>query len=129
MENLMLKKAPAKRHRRSRPTEGNSAQSLTAALLRLLMLEFRDTAQATSVTTCATGRNIRVEIVDHRGCHPATGHMSDAKGFGKITIEHSRVKFDDAPWTAIPKGVRVKISVAKAKLLLDVGSRRQRTTR
>lgn len=129
MENLILKKAPMKPNRRTRATERNSVQSLTAALLRLLMLEFGNTAQATSVTTSAAGRNIRVEIVGPHEFNGETDHGPTPKGFGKITIERSRLKFDDAPWTAIPKGVRVRISVAKAKLLLVVGARSKRTTR
>ena len=47
---------------------------------------------------------------------PERGTISSP--FGHITIERTRVKFDDAAWTAIPEGVPVKVNISKGTLWL-----------
>ncbi len=86
-----------------------------------LMLAITGCTKSTHVTTNAGGHQIRAVIAgDHSiTSQPDQGTISSP--FGKITIERSRVKFDDAPWTTIPEAVPVQVRMSKGKLWLAAG--------
>ena len=98
------------------------ARFTALAMLIVLMLAVTGCNKATHVTTSAAGHQIRAAIEGNHSIesHPNQGVI--ASPFGKITIERARVQFDDAPWTKIPEGVAVKVSISKHKLFLTAGS-------
>lgn len=92
------------------------------AVLIVLMLAVTGCNKSTQITTSAAGHQIRAAIEGNHSIesHPSQGVITSP--FGKITIERARVQFDDAPWTKIPEGVPVKVSISKHKLSLTAGS-------
>jgi hypothetical protein len=100
---------------------GNAAGSIMAAMLGLGLLLITGCTKYTRITTTAAGHLIHAEIAgDHAiDSHPDRGTICSPSG--KITIERARAKFDDSPWTAIPEGVPVNVSISKGKLSLAAG--------
>ena len=90
------------------------------ALLSLVML-ITGCAKSTYLTTKAGGHEIRAEIVGNHSIdtQPERGTISSPHGI--VTIERTRVKVDDADWTAIPEGVPVEVSITKGSVRLAAG--------
>jgi hypothetical protein len=93
----------------------------TSIALIGLLLAITGCMKSTSVTTNAGGHQIRAEIVGNHSIDSQPDQGTISSPFGKITIERTRAKFDDAPWTAIPENVPVRVSIAKGKLWLAAG--------
>lgn len=92
------------------------------AMLGLLMLASTGCTKSTHITTKAGGHQIRAEIVGNHSIDSQPDRGTISSQFGKITIERTRVKFDDAPWTTIPEAAPVKVSISRGKLSLAAGS-------
>ena len=95
---------------------------LLGLLSCLLLLGLTSCTKSTHVSTNAAGHQITAEIVGSHSIdsHPDRGTISSP--FGKITIEPTRVKFDEESWNAIAEGVPIEVRISRGKLWLAAGS-------
>ena len=93
-----------------------------AVTLGGLLLVITGCTKSTHLTTKAGGHEIRAKIVGNHSIDSQPDQGTISSPYGKITIERARVKFDDSPWTAIPEGVPVEVSISKGKMWLSAGS-------
>jgi len=97
------------------------SKNTTMITLAGLMLCITGCEKSTHITTNAGGHQIRAVIA---GNHSVDGHADRgliSSQYANITIEPTRVKINDAPWTAIPAAASVELSVSKRKAVLTAG--------
>ena len=109
MKNLYPRQLPT----RSRVT--------AMAALAGLWLAITGCHQSTRVTTHAAGHEIQAVIAGAHAITSQPDHGTISSPSGKITIEPTRVKLGNAPWTTIPEAVPVEVRMSKGKLWLHAG--------
>jgi len=92
-----------------------------AIMLGLLLLASAGCAKSTHLTTKAGGHEIRADIVGNHSIDTQPERGTISSSYGTVTIERTRVKVDDADWTAIPEGVPVEVSISKGAVRLAAG--------
>lgn len=92
------------------------------ALLVIPMLGLLGCSRSTEITTTAAGHLIHIDVKGKHSINSQSDQGTISTPEGKITIERSRVKFDDAQWTAIPEGAAISVKISKGTLWLSVGS-------
>jgi len=100
----------------------NAHRTTVIALLGILMLAVNGCTKSTRVTTSAAGHEINAVIAGNHSIDSQSGQGVITSEFGQITIERTRVKLGDAPWTTIPENVSVEVSISKGKLWLAAGN-------
>jgi hypothetical protein len=93
----------------------------TLTALISLMLAATGSGKSTHVMTNATGHQINAVIEGDHSIASLPGQGTISSPHGKITVEPSRVKFNDASWTTIPEAVPMEVKISKRTLWLAAG--------
>jgi hypothetical protein len=88
----------------------------------LLMLGPVGCEKTTRISTAAAGHEITAVVSGDHSIDSQTDHGIISSPYGTVTIESSRMKLDDAPWTTIPVKSAVKVKISRGKVLLTAGN-------
>ena len=104
------------------PYNMNKIPATFGALASLaLLLTLTACGKSTLVSTNAAGHAISAELEGNHSIDAQTNRAIISSRFGSVTIEPARVRIDGAPWTRIPKGAPVELSISKHRTRVSAG--------
>lgn len=90
--------------------------------LGLLMTGIAGCTKTNRITTNAAGHPISARIQGTHSIDTQGDRGVIASEFGKVTIERTRMQVNDSPWTKIPEGVSIEVTLSKGHLSVTTGS-------
>jgi hypothetical protein len=79
-------------------------------------------AKSTQISIQAAGHEISVLIAGNHSIESDADRASIRSSYGTVTVESTRMKLDDNPWTTIPADSPVEVRIAKGRVSMKAGN-------